>query len=557
MQFSSSNKKVPAYVYVMLFVTLAYLTIEIPFSVYLVEFMGGNPSINDVDIIEFFGRILTGFAVAIFVIGTMVLPRLNFKRSYFKSVFWIGCWSFLSIFGTFHSLNFIADYLGSSSTPEERRIAFQTNVVKRQIAENGVGEIAITSSNDWLAFVSAIPTLGASAEELFAMSNISKNEMINDESYRALGDIRAARIFFSDERLSVSKKIYEQYQIAVGRYQESLKDVDRDANRAYSEFQDQARVKSNGLWYWYDKKKKAEVARTELRKHGLIFSSRENPLDREIFGYVFGKKYKGQVLDGFNKRMKKEFGSVISPGLTFEDFSAHPAVHKKIRSIFHLPSSEVSLNDTMTDADFINLVYIPLAKKNADIFLRAFDAPASKFANGEEFETLGTSAVKMIRVPVMAILLSIAGAMLHVYKFSTYVIQVLSNQTKRQYINAGVRHAFGFSIMMTAFIGMGMSYNSVTTQDSFAQIKRDTPVAYLMHAAIAIQPEFSKLGRGLGSIGPWNLIVSQLPSPVPYKGDEIAKTAIVPVDDQAALAAENITLNNIPVPTPRPVRESN
>jgi hypothetical protein len=540
----------------MMFITLAYLTIEVPFSVYLVKFMGGNPSVSDVDSIEFFGRILTGCAVAIFVVGTCVLPRLNFKKSYILTVFWISVSSFISVFGTFHSLNYIADYLGTSSSPEERRIAFQTNVVKRQISAHGLGGMEISNSNDWLAFVSAIPTLGATSDELFAMSNVSKSEMINDESYRALGDLVAARKFFSVERLSATRIIYDEYQIAVGRYHEALKDLDREANRAYNTFEDLARVKSNGLWYWYNKKKKAEVARTELRKHGLVFSSRENPLDRDVFGYVFGKKYKGKVLDTFSKGMIEAFGSNLSPDLAFDEFSNHPAVHKKIRAVLHLPKSDVSLDGAMSDVDFNRLVYIPLAKKNAELFSRAFDAPASKFANGEEFEKLGTSAVKMIRVPVMAILLSIAGAMLHIYKFSTYLIQVLAGRAKLHFINTGVRHAFGFSIMMVAFIGMGLSGNVVTSNIAFAQIKSDGPVAHLMHGAIAIQPEFSKLGRGFGSIGPWNLIVSHLPAPVLYKDAKIAKGAIAPVSE-LAVYAEDVTLENIPVPTPRPERVSN
>jgi hypothetical protein len=110
--------------------------------------------------------------------------------------------------------------------------------------------------------------------------------------------------------------------------------------------------------------------------------------------------------------------------------------------------------------------------------------------------------------------------------------------------------------MMVAFIGMGLSGNVVTSNIAFAQIKSDGPVAHLMHGAIAIQPEFSKLGRGFGSIGPWNLIVSHLPAPVLYKDAKIAKGAIAPVSE-LAVYAEDVTLENIPVPTPRPERVSN
>lgn len=557
MNFSTSNKKVPVYVYVMLAVTLAYLTIEVPFSVHLIEFMGGNPSLSDIDDIEFFGRILTGCAVAIFVVGAIVLPRMNFRRSKFRNAFWIAVWTSLSIGGTFNALNYIADYLGASSTPEQRRVAFQTNVIKRQIAQNGVGDIAMTDTSDWLTFVSAIPSLGASADELFEMSNVARKDMIREEAYRALGSLEDGRKQFSTESRTVSKEIYAQYQVAVGKYHEALQELNREANRAVSKFEDAARKKANGLWYWYDKEKKAEVARTEFRKHGLHFTNKQNPLDRDVFAHEFGKKYKVEVRASFDKGIREQFGSVIDPDLGFEEFFSHPAVHNKLRSVFKLPKSSIPLGDTMSDADFSKLVYEPLASSNADIFARAFDAPATQFANGNEFEKLGTNAVKMIQVPVMAILLSIAGAMLHIYKFSTYLIQILAGRTKLQFINTGVRHALGFSVMASAFIFMGMSGNVVTSNAAFAQIKSGAPVAHLMHGAIAIQPEFSKLGRGLGSIGPWNLIVSHLPAPVLYENTKIAKAAIAPVVEQAAMEAENITLENIPVPTPRPDRESN
>lgn len=552
MYFTKPVKKVPVYVYVMLVVTLAYLTIEVPFSVHLIEFMGGNPSIADIDAIEVFGRVLTGCAVAIFVVGALLLPRLKFR---FKLLCMLGILltTVGSIGGTFFALNHIADYLGKSSTPEQRRDAFRTNVVKRQIAQNGVGGIAVTNTNDWLTFVSAIPSLGASADELAQMANVEQSEMLSAEAYRALGSIEAGRKFFFSKMRDVAAEFFVEYEKGMEKYRAVRRDLTNKMNEDWERFNREADKRIGPYRLLTSKEGRAQTARAELRKYGLNFAAHQDPFNRYQFEAVYWSKFSQKINKEFQAASIKEFGVEIEPDLNLYGLLQDVGFQKKIREKFNLPSSSIPLNNNMTDAQFQKLVYEPLAAYNNKLFARAFIAPASKFADGEEFAELGINAVKMTQVPVMAILLSIAGAMLHIYKFSTYLIQVLYGRLKRPMINAGIRHGLGFAVMAISFIGMSMTGNVVTSNAAFAQMKSTGPVAQLMHVAIAIQPDFSKLGRGLGSIGPWNLVASHLPAPVLFTA---VKNSSVSPAASADLEVEivNSAPENIPVPTPRPAR---
>ncbi|MGO7821171.1 hypothetical protein ACC684_28385 [Rhizobium ruizarguesonis] len=57
----------------MLAITAGYLCLEIPFSVHLIQTVAaGNEA--DISTVEKFGRILTGLAVGIFILGWSLLP---------------------------------------------------------------------------------------------------------------------------------------------------------------------------------------------------------------------------------------------------------------------------------------------------------------------------------------------------------------------------------------------------------------------------------------------------------------------------------------------------
>lgn len=547
MYFTKPTKKVPSYAYVMLAITLAYLTVEVPFSVHLIEFMGGNPSIADIDAIEVFGRVLTGFAVAIFILGAFVLPRLTFQNKLLRLAVIVMA-AAASVGSTFVVLNSVADYLGTSSSPEQRREAFRTNVVKRQIAQNGIGDITATNSNDWLTFVSAIPSLSANTDQLMQIANVEQNGMITQEGYRALGAVEVARDVFFQLRDEIGLTLFKEFQQAFPDRERLEADARTAANRAMSDFNAYAQ-KTVFAWYWVDKAGKAKAAREAYKKHGLVFTDRQDPNNFDVFFPVFRAKYMEKAHGQVNKSIKEKFGVTIDPDISFASFLSLPAVNKEIRSSLSLPVSTIAINKDMSAADFSTHVYEPMAQNNKKLFERAFVAPAAKFADGEEFADLGINAVKMTSVPVMAILLSIAGAMLHIYKFSAYLIQVLVGRLKRPVIGGFARHVLGAAVMAIAFIGMGISGNSVTANEAFVQMKASTPVAVLMHGAIAIQPEFSRLGRGLGSIGPWNLIEPHLPAPVLFT---------VSISDQSAKSPSFKVIlpsaEKIPVPTFRPVK---
>lgn len=58
------NTKFSPYILFILVVTVCYLCVELAFNATLLDVCAGTGSIDDIDSVEFYGRVISGFAVA-------------------------------------------------------------------------------------------------------------------------------------------------------------------------------------------------------------------------------------------------------------------------------------------------------------------------------------------------------------------------------------------------------------------------------------------------------------------------------------------------------------
>lgn len=537
---SRNNKHVPKYVYLMLAVTFLYLTIEIPFSLHLIKFMGGNPSASDIDDIEVIGRLLTGVAVAIFMMGIM-LPKMASKgktSSTFLVLVAVGA----SIGGTFALLNYIAEMTGSSSTASERQDAFVTNILKREVAEKGVGSINNTNDTDWLVFVSVVPSLVQNSNALKELVLTDEPALFANEAQRSLGSLKAARHLFFNELDEVAKVSYIEYEKGMVEYRDAIFKVEAEMNKAWSRFQDESYKR---IGYTNNKSMYAPQARQELRKQGLYFSKNQDPYNRHTFDVVFLNKYAKPARDAFASETKKHFGVSVDPYYNLYGFLESNGFQQKLRDQFKIVG-DVHINSNMSDENFAAYVHKPLIAYNEKMYASAFNAPVDKFADGQEYAGLGVNAIKMISIPVMAILLSMAGALLHIHKFSAYFIQAVNSKAKIRFLNNSLaRHlvvatAIGLAIISTVYT----SENIITRNDTYVEMSGSPISSKALAAIISVQPYFTKIGEVLSMFGAWSLVEQHLPAITLFQPNEIIEITVADDTSEPAI--------NIPIPLPRP-----
>lgn len=540
------HEKLPPYVYLIAFITLSYLTIEIPFSIHLVGVMGGNPSQEDIDAIEHVGRILTGVAVAIFVTGVFVFPRVGKSYPLITTMFCALVVGGAVTLGTFKALDAFAAYTGDSSNGEDRKEAFIANLAKRHLAENGVGGLKASTSGDWTAFVSVAPGL-ATASELVAKTGLTIAELARSEAVRFVGQPSSFKDFVFGKPFDPVRFAYIEYKEA-GERLDVHRDVigPRDAESAWYDYRGNLKRRV-GEKKHYSAGVQREV-RKQLREKGIPVPNSWNLNDRSGFERIYVAKHMKEANKTYRDEVTNQAGGYIEPGLDSMKFMHHPVVQKKIRDVLGIPQSSGVIVKNMSSDDFEKLVFNPKREALSEDFAKAARSRPLDFTDGWKYAEFGRNAVQAVSLPTMAILLSIAGAVLHIFKFTGYAAQIVGHHARIGFFKKKAGR-FGLAGLVTASIfgGMFISGNLITSSEAFASFERSGPMAPILTGAIGIQPSFTVLGHGLATIGPWKLIESKLPKAVPFSSDETTEVAVAEttasVDDQTSA---------IPVPLQRP-----
>lgn len=539
--------KLPSYIPLMMGITALYLTVEIPFSVHLIGVMGGNPSQADIDNIEMIGRILTGVAVSIFFLGVLVFPIMRGFHIVTALMVAIACGAGAT-YGTFHLLDWIASHIGSESSSLERREAFISNIAKRHIGQHGVGDISVNDAGDWNTFASVLPFL-ANSDQLVQMTGVDIEEMARNEAARMMGTHAQFRHTFFDVSYGAVRKNFAVYQNGVVTRLGKLREVELMAQNSWDKYRSELR-RNRMEKSRYSASEASRIREQLSRREGLRMPKSWNPNDRATFLKIVTEEGRKRVEDEFKRRIEKEAGGYIKPGLSFDEFVIHPLVQKNMRANSNLPNGKSQISDTMNDHDFVREVYEPKRAALEEELAQAVMHTHTAFAKGEKFEGFGVNAVKAIQIPIMAIALSIAGAILHIFKISGYITQVFGHMSGiRIFYNAFGRFTTASLVTLSAFGFMFLSGNAVTASNAFQSLDSKSPVAMVLIGAIGIQPEFSTLAKTLELAGPWGLIRNELPVRAAFLNDRpISATAGNGSDTRQSL--DGITV--IPIPTWRP-----
>jgi len=533
------RRKLPPYVPLMALVTACYLTVEIPFSVRLVEVLGGSPSKEDIDAMENFGRMLTGVAVSIWIVGVLLFPRLHARgRGMLFSLVAAAFVGMASTWATFTALDAIAHYTGFNSTGMERKEAFLSVVARNQIAADGsIGGLASTGENDWNAFIAVSPML-SSAETLSSVYGTNLQELVRSEARRLVGGPDQMRTALFGEQFESVRRAYERYSEGSRKYLDAKANLNADAAEAWNRLQAELHRK------YPDGLPESGFFQAPIVRH--IKFDLGIPVDqywdiRDRAGFI--GPYKTVALQKIEKAYSDEMllqmgeGETIRAGLDMDGFVAQPAIQKRIREAIGLASSTVAITPKMSEASFAAQVYAPKVAAAEREFAEAMSAPVSDFEAGGRFAKRGIDSVKAARLPAMAILLSIAGAALHIYKLSGYLSRLLSSTVRIGFLGGPFRHAVAASVAIAAFAAMASSGNAVVQSPAYSQVKGDGIYATLLHGAISIQPRFSTLGETLG-LGGWQAFAADMPTPVSAIRHETSSVAALPQG------------KSIPLPTP-------
>jgi hypothetical protein len=554
--------KVPTYMLVMLIATGLYLTVEIPFSIYLVRVLGGSATQADIDTVEKIGRLLTGVAIALAYVGIRTYPRYHSWGYSFAASTRAAIFRAIPVIAlTFVGLHFYGEVRGMFSSGEARKEAFISNLAKRSIAEDGLNGISPSLSPSWLAAVSGLPALLPS-DTLVSMSGKSIDELSRREAIRSLGDVEAARDNFAADLETQMASAYREFDQASREYLGTVRDRDNMAEYEWDDFRRELRshfgssIPRPGTDYH------ARVIR-KMREDGLQVSSGYRLDDKETFKAMVGKKIIREAATAFAKGIDDKIGngSRLLPGADAATFYADPAVQRLVRERLNMKIAPgILITPDIKTADFRSGVYPALVEKataqiadTAGMYARGFTSNASR-------ET-GEAAVKAATLPTTALLLSLTGALFHIHKFSGYLMLIFGTALRSKILaSKPSRHVFAAAALVLAIIGMRPA---IPTDIGNVLAKSDAGVyGQVVTGAISLQPGLFLIGDTMAANGPWQLIGSQLPAPshselalasvTPAVSNEETASVVPVPEGKPEMELETASASNIPVPMARP-----
>lgn len=538
------SRKIPTYMIAMLVITGVYLTVEIPYSIYLVRILGGSATEADIDTVEKFGRLLTGIAIALAYVGIRIYPRLHAAGISFGETTKHALFRAIPIIAlTYVGLHIYGEVRGMLSTGDARKEAFISNLAKRTISEDGLAGVSPSLDPSWLAAVSGMPAL-LTSDTLVSLSGQSLDELARREAVRSVGDAKTARDAFAAELEAEMAPAYKQFSRAVDQHRATVNDRERIAEREWYDYRDELRSYFGNSVPRPGTSSHARVIR-KMREDGLAVSGRFRLDDRATFYSIVMKKVVREANSEFAKGIALNVGkgSSLTPSSEAQ-FYADPAVQRRIRESLSMKLAPgLVLTPDMKLETFRDGVYPALIKRAAAQILETATMRGASFTSQVNRET-GEAAVKAATLPSTALLLSLAGALFHIHKFSGYLMLIFGTAIRSRFLaSKPSRHVFAAAALVLAIIGMRPD---VPAHIGDVLSKSEGGIyGQLVTGAISLQPGMFIIGDAMASYGPWQLIGSQLPAP---RHSETALASVEPpVSDEQ-------TASVIPLPEAKPIQ---
>jgi len=501
----------PWYLPFIVAVTATYLTIEIPFSAQLLDVLAANPSSNDIDLIEKFGRCLTGFAVAIAVVGWFLARSHNAGRSLGKQIIGTVVLSVASVGMTYFILDRVAVATGDFSTAEARKNAFQAIMAKPVMLERVNYD---PSSSDWKAFV-AMAAFMDDGGKLLDIAGSSSINAAKSEASRRLGTVAELRAKFFDKDFDGVRNAYLDYKEGSEKYLKARHDAEITVANGWGNY---LKMRERAGYKTIYNQVELTHLRSRVVSAGIPIPANWHPDDRATFDAAHRSKLLGPIDDAYARGFKGYFGDgvVLPPGMDFAAFLAHPALQNRLRKDVSLPASQAIIRPTMSDADFTTAVYVPMRDKLTKDLEKTSVADVSSFEDGRQYADSGKSAVRLSTIPMLAIFLSLAGALLHVCKLSGYSAQIFGRIAGIGFLSRWQgKYAVGIPVAAAFLALMYIPGNAVTASKTFGRLTMTSNaiMSSAMDVVIGIQPRFQPIGHLIGSAGPWKAIGGYLPTP--------------------------------------------
>lgn len=465
-------------------VTLLYLYIEFSFSAWLLDVMSENAS-NRVDTAEAWGRLISGFAVALLV-WPVIFAR---TRRWRVTVPLLIVVSLAIITAVYQGERKLIDALVDSSTAESRAAAVTGALLRQGLATGTVSASMLdrlwadenAQSVAGKAFVGVVSYMAAQSDAARRQTMAIAPEVVRAVIEQNVGGRDAEYQRFVDSQEDIRGRHKYFYERGIQNHQKELAQIPARAERDWERYLDRLDAKNRKWGRARLRDRSGELVpgfvaprvRDEVRKMGLDVPDSWRTGDKAYFVRLAQQKYRNQM----NEALQRELEG-MPPNLGLEAFAAHPVVQKKWRAGLGYPDKVARLTLAVISADEFNKRYYQpvLAGRTMDR-LQDYRSQARDYGAGGKREAEGRKAYEAMIAPVFALTLSLLGALVHIGKTGLLLAQLASGWRFRSpLLKAGALLAAVLLVCLLARVAIGTPLTSHPTYQAWTQAGGGQPV---------------------------------------------------------------------------------
>lgn len=456
-----------------------YLCVEVPFSGYLMHLIANGATQAQISVVEKFGRVLTGVAIFLAFVGGSLIPycRIEFpKASEAIAVAVLG--ALLTIGGTYGALRAIGQYSPLLVSNDTLKQSYENVILQNEMRERGLGVLKpdLTSAS-WNAYLATVPVVANRERALAMIDNVE--QLAEREAKRQLGSIEQFRTRFFNQLSPEIERNYSTYRQASDAYLDAVGRIDRDAAQDWSRYINElSRRYPEGV---PTRGYSAAGIRNKVRAE-IPVSANWHVRDRGSFIAAYRKKARQEIAN-------RSAGMDLPAGMNMSKFWQTPKVQNEIgrqivRDFGFQPTGAV--HPDMSPKQFAARVYVPA-------YGHVLDGIRSDKSKDQLEE-----AHRIATLQAMALLLSLAGAALHVFKGSGYAASLIGLKRHRHFV-AGI-------VLITGIAAMSLKGDEITQASVYQKSRAHGVYAQIVEQAIRIQPAFDTFAEVFRSTGIWSQV---------------------------------------------------
>ena len=476
-QDTSQHRKTALF---MLIATAIYLSIEMAFNARLLDVVGAMEGHDKTESIEVYGRLISGAAVALLILGLFLkgaATKMYDRRCYIVcSLIPIVVCCGGAMMLVYHAEKWLIDGMVERSTGEERRRAAVLVPISRLLKQGDLGDENLTlTSEDYATaqgktFVATFPLLSVYHPDLFKVVDKKINPIFRAYSE----DLRKHSDGFFDSYKKSIETLTEQYNGPYTKANQTFKNVTgfpviQNQNTAWKEYTDKLSQRRRNLNPNNVPKGHWNTVRAEVRAMGVPVNDGWAPSDRAGFNAAIRKKVTDEALREFHSQSIKELDLTqpLDPQLDKEAFFQHPAVLNKWKSTLKVPL-KIPVRVGLTSAMFEKEVYGPTVDDDVRVMMERNYADARDYGPRGRHRQTGEDAYRALIVPPIALVFSLIGAMVHIFKVFLYARKSFSVVSARMTLCAFLIY-LGVMIYVPLMVN-----NNVTNQVLFKKLETTT-----------------------------------------------------------------------------------